>query len=379
LLALLAVAMPLLPTYRAIFYQSPALLPGRYLMPALAAYAALISYGWVVVFKRWKAMPYALATAFAALALVVPFGVLLPAYAPPAIRFANATPALLTFENVAQVTDVSAQTVMLQDREGLRQYAHVKVTWRALRRSAVQLAFGISVLGRNAEVLGNMNVMPARGNYPATNWKVDATFTDDYYVLLEKPCPSLPALGRISIGVYEYEQTAGEGLGIRITRQLEPRDSDNRTVAPIVGQFRIEAPANPLPVFWQPPRAMFNAIALRDAAIPEVVRAGDTITVKLTYEAWASGLPDGIGFVHVLDASGMHIAQDDHIPQYGAYPTDMWAAGECIREEYSLQIPPTASGELKVQTGFYAVSDGTRFLTGTQDDLVPLGVIRVSP
>jgi len=41
----MGLAMLVLPGYRAIFYQNPDLLPGRYLMPALTAYAALLGFG----------------------------------------------------------------------------------------------------------------------------------------------------------------------------------------------------------------------------------------------------------------------------------------------------------------------------------------------
>jgi hypothetical protein len=379
LLAMLGLCMMLLPAYRAIYYQSPTLLPGRYLMPALIAYTGIIGFGWSALFKRIPAATYALIGAFVALAIAVPFLIIRPAYAVSVTHTSDAANALLTFEDVAQVTNVSAQTVMAPDREGLRQYAHVQLTWRALRQVTENYAFGISILGRNAEVLGNLNINPARGNYPSTNWKPGDTFTDDYYVLLEKPCPSLPTMGRVSVGVYGYVPISGNVLGISVTRQLLARDSENRPIPPIVGSFRIEAPANPLPVFWQPARAMFNGIALRDVDLPHQVRAGSMVTVGITYETWRSSNPNGIGFVHIFDTTGKRIAQDDHAPVGGAYPTDMWMPGECVRETYSLDIPATTTGKLTVLTGFYAATDGARFQTGTHDNLVPLGEIEVIP
>ena len=123
---------------------------------------------------------------------------------------------------------------------------------------------------------------------------------------------------------------------------------------------------------------MFGGIALRDVNIPQQAKPGSTIEINLTYETWQSNNPNGIGFVHVFDAAGKHVAQDDHAPAAGSYPTDMWKAGECVRETYMLDIPAAASGELKVFTGFYT-TDGTRFQTGTQDNLVPLGVLQVQP
>lgn len=410
LMLMAGTAMLLLPGYRAFFYQSPALLPGRYLMPALVAYSGMIAFGWISLAQTTRdsknellqrvigrlsvgrsviqsSMPglrlhmSQVVTVFLALCvLLVPFGVIAPAYALPAIRNTPDTAqALLTFEDVVQVTAVTASTVYLSDREGMRHYAHVRLTWRALQRTSVNYAFGISILGRDAEVLGNLNVEPARGAYPSTNWNAGDTFDDEYDVLLEKPCPHLPALGRISVSVYEFSP-AGDKPGstaMGITHQLQARDGEGRVVAPIIGSFRIDSPSEPMAVFWQPPLASFNNIALRQATLPAEVHPGATVTLGLTYETWRGGNPAGNAFVHLFDEKGNKIAQDDHVPLGGAYPTDMWQAGECVDDTFSLHIPITATGTLVAMTGFYTPSTGARFYTGLRDDLAPLGQIIV--
>ncbi|MCL5998804.1 MAG: hypothetical protein M1546_22510 [Chloroflexi bacterium] len=377
LLSLLGIAMLVLPGYRAIYYQSPALLPGRYLMPALAAYAGMLGFGWAT----FSLAPRALTLLAAAFAWLVPFAYIAPAYAPPPVTHdAAPRPALLTFEDVAQVTAVDATTTYLDDREGKRHYAHVRLTWRALKTPQTNYAFGISILGRDNEVLGNVNVHPARGNYPSTNWNPGDTFEDEYDVLLERPCPSLPALGRVSVSVYEYAQVDSEQntIAISITRSLQALDGAGRPVAPLIGRFKIDAPAQPVPKFWQPPLAMLDGIALRDADLPRSVSAGALLTITLTYETWMGGNPEGTGFVHLFDAHGQPIAQDDHAALHGAYPTDLWTPGECVVDTFSVQVPVTATGNLTAVTGFYSPVDGTRFTTGTPDNLVPLGSMTVT-
>ena len=107
------------------------------------------------------------------------------------------------------------------------------------------------------------------------------------------------------------------------------------------------------------------------------VQAGVTTTIRLTYEAWQTTTLSGNAFVHVYDDQGALVAQDDHAPQMGAYPTDLWQAGECVDESFNLRMPPTVSGTLHALTGFYVSATGARFRTGTQDDLLPLGQILV--
>ena len=420
LLAMLGIAMLLLPGYRAIYYQDPSLLPGRYLMPALAAYAGILGFGWATIGEigdqrltrgigdEGLEIPRNTANRFisnlksqisqyrskignlkskisvlllAAFALWVPFAYIALAYALPHITHTGSdTPALLTFEDVAQVIAVDASTTYLNDREGARQYAHVRLTWRALKQTNTTYAFGISILGRDTEVLGNLNVQPARGNYPSTNWSPGDTFDDDYYVLLQKPCASLPILGRVSVSVYEYQQVAGNNaVGISVTHQLQANDGAGRAISPIIGRFKIEAPANPIATSWEPPLGMLDNIALRYVNMPPSITPGTTFTINLTYETWQGGNPQGVGFVHLFDSHGQRVAQDDHIPLHGNYPTDLWAAGECVNDQFVLQVPITATGTLSAVTGFYSPVDGQRFNTGTQDNLLPIGSLQVTP
>jgi hypothetical protein len=411
LLLLMGVAMLLLPTYRALFYQDPALLPGRYLLPALCAYMSVLGYGWYTLlqsilittdryengtlrigdqvqhFERYDVknnllgLAPVMAVLCGLLVLAAPFLVIAPAYAPPPIsQSPDNTPALLTFEDVAQVTRVNAEVTYLSDREGQRHYAHVTLTWRALKTSSINYAFGISILGRDAEVLGNLNVQPARGNYPSRNWNAGDTFEDAYYVLLERPCPQLPALGRVSVSMYEYVQANPDNntIGISLTHELQARDGAGRPVAPLIGRFRIDAPTQPIPVFWQPALGMLDGIALRAHNLPVSLRPGSTFTLTLTYETWKGGNPPGTGFVHLLDERGQPVSQDDHAAVHGAYPSDLWQVGECVADTFTLPIPITARGNLRAVTGFYD-AQGVRFNTGTPDNLVPLGTIQIAP
>jgi hypothetical protein len=113
--------------------------------------------------------------------------------------------------------------------------------------------------------------------------------------------------------------------------------------------------------------------------MPASIVPGTTLTINLTYETWQGGNPQGVGFVHLFDSRGQRVAQDDHIPLHGNYPTDLWAAGECVNDQFVLQVPITATGTLSAMTGFYSPVDGQRFHTGTQDDLLSIGSLQVTP
>jgi 4-amino-4-deoxy-L-arabinose transferase-like glycosyltransferase len=379
-LLLLGVSMMALPLYRAIYFQDPALMPGRYLMPALTAYACLLGFGWasllVVGYRlsnNQQPIAKAVVSVLGLFALITPFAFILPRYAPGLVA-QDDKPALLTFSDLVQVTNVSAHTAYLPDREGDRHYARVRLTWRALRDGPLNTAFGVSVLGRYGEQLGSLNLYPNRGNYPATNWRAGDTFVDEYDILLEKPCARLPALGRVSVNVFQFDTITGTST-ISMTTRLPALDGEGREVAPIIGRFKVDQ-APPFAVFWQPPRANFDGIWLRDVQLPAQVAPGSALTATLTYEMLHPNGIAGTSFVHVFDAQGNPVVQDDHEPQGGNFPTDLWDPGECTQETFSMNIPANVQGPLRIVTGFYG-PDGVRFATGTKDDLVELGMIAV--
>jgi hypothetical protein len=368
LLALFAVSMLALPLYRAIYFQDPALLPGRYLMPSLTAYAIPIASGWNFFFERlaridprWqnverRFLPFALAL-FAAIS---PFAFITPRYSAKLIAASN-EPAMINFENIVLTKGVNGQNLLLPDREGTRLYARVKIIWQALQQTDKQYAFGVAVLGRDNEVLGSTNVYPQRGNYPSTNWNAGDTFEDEYDILLEKPCARLPALGRVSLSVFEFDDNVTGAFERGVVKKLQPRDAQGREVSPIVGRFKLDAPTMPYPIHWQEPRARFDdTLALRDVAMPSTIRAGETVSIVLTHELLGETKKEAVFFVHALDADGTLIAQDDHEPNRGAYPTDLWTPGECSREVFTMKLPDNTSGTLRFVTGMYDKSSQER-------------------
>ncbi len=385
LFAGLGLAMMALPLYRAVYFQSPSLMPGRYLMPALAAYAGIVSFGWDDLLSRVpvpglrRAWAAGCALALLSLSIATPIALFGPAYA-PVVRQTPPGEPLLTFEDKAQLVSLEAENIALQDREGARQYARVRATWRAMSRSDAQLAFGLSVLGRDDDVLGMTNVFPARGNYPATNWRPGDTWEETYDILVEKPCADLPSLGHINVAVYEAVlQEAGSALPtVKAGRSLLAQDAQGRPATPIVGRFRLGEPSQ-MAVFWQPALAMLGGIGLRQIVAPQEARAGGAITVMLTYEMWNNNGREARAFVHALDAAGGLIAQDDHAPSGGFYPTDFWRPGECATESFNLRLPANAPGALRLVTGFYDARTQQRFVTGTPNDVVGIGDVRVAP
>jgi hypothetical protein len=385
ILAGLIGAMLVLPTYRAVSFQDPALLPGRYLMPALLGFAALLGLGWQTLAQRVALLQLAIPAALAAWALAVPLAVLQPAYS-PVLESPPATPAILTFGDVVTVHAIDARTMYLRDREGDRHYARVRVTWSTLRQTAQPYAIGVTVLGRYNESLGSINVYPQRGNYPSTVWTPGATFTDEYDILLEKPCAALPALGRVALALFTVDIDPATRAVI-VKDRLPALDAEGRPVDAIAGRFKIDAPPLPYPIWWQEPRVRFDdAIGLRDVVVPPAASAGQAVNISVALESLRETARDATLFVHALDTDGKLVAQRDQPPFGGQNPTNLWTPGECAHETVKLALPAAVSGRLRIVAGLY---DAAGRLPATsafnaqqprfQDDVVELGRIEVAP
>jgi hypothetical protein len=60
------------------------------------------------------------------------------------------------------------------------------------------------------------------------------------------------------------------------------------------------------------------------------------------------------GFVHLLDANGQIVAQDDHVPLQNQYPTTRWVNGEVVEDRFVLRLPADLPpGEYALEIGLY--------------------------
>ena len=84
------------------------------------------------------------------------------------------------------------------------------------------------------------------------------------------------------------------------------------------------------------------------------VQPGATVPVTVTWRAIQPMDTSYTGFVHLLDAGGQIVAQDDHGPLQNQYPTTRWVGGEVVEDRYVLRLPPDLPpGEYTLEIGLY--------------------------
>ncbi len=79
-------------------------------------------------------------------------------------------------------------------------------------------------------------------------------------------------------------------------------------------------------------------------------------------------------FVHLVDRSGVILAQRDAMPQTDSYPTSLWLPGEYVVDTYEL---PVAASGYQLQVGLYDPDSAVRLpiLDGEQKavgDFLPI-------
>jgi hypothetical protein len=105
-----------------------------------------------------------------------------------------------------------------------------------------------------------------------------------------------------------------------------------------------------------------TSVELRGYDMRDVARApGSLLEMTLYWHALETPDRNYYTFVHLLDAGGDILAQDDGPPGGGQVPVRGWLPGEYVTDERSLRVPPDlADGEYRLGVGFYDPVTGVR-------------------
>ncbi len=100
------------------------------------------------------------------------------------------------------------------------------------------------------------------------------------------------------------------------------------------------------------------------------------MVLQTTWQARAPAKRDYTLFVHLLDANGQLVAQQDQQPHHGRLPTSLWQAGEQIDEAIVVQVPAEKAAQWTTAViGVYDPANGERprrvsGASTNEDDLV---------
>lgn len=214
-----------------------------------------------------------------------------------------------------------------------------RVLWRADRSGLPALQRTIGLVDGHGHVLAS-STTPLSPNFPTSKWQSGQ-------LLAERIRFQIPPA--VVNGSYHLTISVG---------------SDPKTEARL-GRVVVNGPMR---VFVRPTfphiinaRLGNFATLLGDALGPTVVKAGDTINLQLYWRADATTPKSYTVFVHLVDSAGKIVGQADHPPVNGKRPTDGWAPGEYLRDDYRIRVAANApSGSDRIEVGLYDAKSGVR-------------------
>jgi 4-amino-4-deoxy-L-arabinose transferase-like glycosyltransferase len=340
---------------------------GRLMFPGIAALGTFLALGlgeWLP--ERWRpAAAWMASGVFLALALLVPFVSILPAYAYPESLTLADVPVEARVDPVdvggaARIVgwELDDQVVQPGDR-----FASVEVVvyWEAVAPDGRDYLGFAKLLGRGYQPAGQINRHPADGMVPTSLWQPGQVWRDRYRVPVA-PDALAPSLLRVEVGLYDLE-AQGDVASVR------------------VGQAKLAPPERPSPPEHPLEVELSDGIALLGYDLSsQSVEPGETVTLTLHWQARAAPLTDYQIFVHLLGADPAPVAQGDGPPLMGDYPTGVWAPGEVIIDPHSIVLPADVPpGRYRLLVGMYDLETLVRLpqLDGAGDAILMPDVIKV--
>ena len=219
--------------------------------------------------------------------------------------------------------------------------------WRAERGVFEDYTTFVHVLDNAGKLVAQSDGLTDGGFYPTLLWTPGKIVNDQRAIALPRTLE--PGLYRITTGLYRFENA--QRLPVIVDDEASPDDLVE------LGTFQVPVNAT------TQPRATLNAklgevIRLDGFDADARVRAGQVFALTLHWQAMITPQKNYQVFVHVLDANGNLVAQQDNAPRQNHYPTRIWDAGERVPDTYTFTL--NQPGTYRIITGMYDAQTGER-------------------
>jgi 4-amino-4-deoxy-L-arabinose transferase-like glycosyltransferase len=348
-----------------VFYYTlvqPAGARGRFLFPALPAFALLLINGlhrlspvrMGSTSSPQTGWPASLVTAISmvVLAVSVLVGVLIPAFAPPrplspAEIDAIPNPVRVDFGSSPGTTETAVarllgyQVTPTEITPG--DVVEVTLYWEALARTEQNHVVFVHLMSDTRAMMAQRDTYPGLGRYPTTAWDPGAVFADTYRVHVPETAYA-PDQGYVQVGMYVFD-------GPRLTTE---GGADALQLARINVRARPGDVPNPMNTNFD------DKVGLIGYSLnPRVAQPGETIHLTLYWQALNPMEVNYEVFVHVLGNENQIWANSDSPLTDRAVCTNRWDVGTVVREERELTLAEaTPLGFYDLEVGLHAPEGG---------------------
>ncbi len=378
-LALFVFAAVSFPLLRELLHNSP-FLRGRYMLSTLPVAAWFMVQGWSYLFGPfWRKVRWLLVLWPLGLTLILPFTLLLPAYAPPkALASPPSDDAYPLDARFGEYATLLGASIWPDEEVQVGQGFAVTLTWRVLSRSDVPYSLSIQLVGAGNQSYASLITYPGHGNAATNVWEPGTIFRETYWLVAQPDAP-LPTSARVLVTLFNLEATPA---------YLPVFDSQGHPAGDSVffGSLRISPDESlPHPYERSTVKADFGqTLQLMNATVEAGVHEpGDVLPVWIEWRALGPGPQDLLLSLQLLDAEGRWVAGDDGpvseilLPQH-------WRADDMLHTTRWFQIPTDLSpGDYRLMVALYRSGDLVRLpAVGEQnqplkDNLYPLATLTI--
>jgi hypothetical protein len=228
----------------------------------------------------------------------------------------------------------------------------------------------LQIVNAHGHVVAGVDALLTNG-ISIYDWKMSEVMPDQFLI----PGENLePGMYWLDVGLYDPTRDERWNVLGESSREDHIR----------LGPFRVPFAA-PIPHDAVKPDAQWaNGIVLRGYSTDsEALRSGQASEWTLYWDTRQPTSRDYTLFVHLLDSNGSILAQADHDPAQGLYPTSLWDVGETIPDSFTL-VPERelAPGEYSVSIGWYHRETGERVplaMSAVEGDRLMLTTFQVLP
>lgn len=325
---------------------------GRLIFPGITAVVVLVVLGWMALLptRVRRTASLAIGAGMLALSAAAPFTTILPAYAAPEALPREQLAARYTLPNPNGVATFGGDIRLMHaqlNQTHVRAGESVGVTlfWGGIRSMQQSYRVLLEALDANNEIIGRKLFIPFNGRFATQRWQPGLYFKDDYALPID---PSAwRGVTRVQISIFAQYPEPG----------LLPVDGTNSNTV-LVGRVKVDAPVQLPDEMAAPPIATFGGMIELQS-----VHTSPT-SIQFDWRAVKQPIADYTLFIHVLDANGTLIAQQDAQPFDGQYPTGLWDSGERVRDTRQITLLPEAR---ILRIGWYDVITGQRLSAQKSD------------
>jgi 4-amino-4-deoxy-L-arabinose transferase-like glycosyltransferase len=236
----------------------------------------------------------------------------------------------------------------------------VDLFWEAMADPAEDLLPRLQLLDSDGTSVAERTEKPVAGSYPTAWWRAGELVRDPHAL----PIPAAVPEGRYRLVLGLVRAADGSLL------ELAPgQTSLDVAEVEVRGRESRFSPTSPTQVQLTPlgSSVEFLGYDLLDAAYAP----GSLLEVTLHWHALDTPDRDYHTFVHLLDAGGNIVTQDDGVPGGGGLPSRGWLPGEFLLDHRVLQLPyGLATGVYTLGVGLYDPATGERLGERTLLDTV---------